>query len=106
MVISSSSQQRVTMHPAFVLHTRLYRDSSLIVELLTQQHGRISAVARGARRAKSAMRGLLTPFLPLLVSWSGRSELVTLGKVESHASPFMFDGRCLICGKSIDRFIV
>lgn len=73
---------RIEHQPAFVLHHRAYRDSSLLVELLCRDHGRVGAVARGARRPSSRLRGVLQPFQPLLVSWTGRGELVTLTAAE------------------------
>ena len=76
------ARQRVTLEPAFLLHHYPYRDSSRIVELFTPEHGRIGAVARGVRSARSRLRGVLQPFSPLLVSWSGRGELVTLTDAE------------------------
>src|SRR5262245_64871498 len=77
---------RVSMQPAYVLHHRPYRETSCLLELLTEEHGRIGAVARGARQAHSRWRGLLQPFRPLLLSWSGRGELATLTGAEP-ASP-------------------
>ena len=66
---------------AVVLHTRAYRETSLLVNLLTARHGRVAAVAKGAR---SPRRGQpLQPFAKLLVSWRGRGSLVTLTGVES-----------------------
>jgi DNA repair protein RecO (recombination protein O) len=71
---------RVQLQPAFVLHSRQYRDSSLLLEVFTTQFGRITLVAKGARRAvRGRSRGaILQPFIPLLLSYSGRSELKTL----------------------------
>ena len=59
--------RRAALQPAFLIHHRDYTDSSRIVELLTRGHGRISLFARGARRAKSPLRPLLQPCVPLLV---------------------------------------
>ncbi len=70
------------LEAAYVLHRRSYRDTSLIVELLTARHGRVGVVARGARGARSRWRGLLEPFQPLLVGWRGRGELQTLTQAE------------------------
>jgi DNA repair protein RecO (recombination protein O) len=74
---------RVALEPAWVLHHRPYRETSSLLELMTESHGRIGAVARGARQGGSRWRGLLQPFTPLLVSWTGRGELVTLTGVEA-----------------------
>ena len=75
-------RHRVALESAFLLHHYPYRDTSRIVELFTPGHGRIGAVARGVRSAHSRLRGVLQPFYPLLVSWSGRGELVTLTDAE------------------------
>ncbi len=64
--------------PAFVLTTWPWRETSLIVSLFTRRHGRITAVARGAKRPAGRFRGLIDPFLPLLINFSGRSEVKTL----------------------------
>lgn len=87
----------VTLQPAYLLHHRVFRDTSLIVDLITPEHGRISAVARGARSAKSRRRVLLQPFRPLLASWTGRSELRTLTTVEESGLPKPLEGRRLAC---------
>ncbi|MCK8514740.1 DNA repair protein RecO [Methylonatrum kenyense] len=68
--------------PAYVLHRYPYRDTSLIVELLSLSQGRLGVVARGARSPKSLWRGLLEPFQPVLVGWRGRGDLLTLTGLE------------------------
>lgn len=73
---------RVEQQPAFVVHTTPWRETSLIVDALTRDHGRIALVARGAKRPTSQFRGLLTPFNPIAISWSGRSEVKSLVRVE------------------------
>ena len=60
--------------PAFVLHTIPWRETSLIVELLTRDHGRIACVAKGAKRPRSTVRGVLLAFPPLHVGFTGRQE--------------------------------
>lgn len=89
------SHARVTLQPAYVLHTRAYRNTSLLVEVFTPEFGRVGAVARGAKRSQSRLRGLIQPFRPLLVSWFGRGELVTLGAAEDQGAPFWFQGQTL-----------
>ena len=70
----------VTDHPAIVLHSRAYRETSLIVNLLTRDHGRVAVVARGRRNAK---RGhTLQPFHEASVGWRGRGSLMTLTRYE------------------------
>jgi DNA repair protein RecO (recombination protein O) len=73
---------RVDHQPGFVLHTTPWRETSLIVEAITRDHGRVALVARGAKRPTSQFRGLLAPFAPLALSWSGRNEIKNLVRVE------------------------
>ena len=69
---------RVSLQPAFILHRRLYLNSSLLLEALSREHGRLGLVARGAMSARSRLKGLLQPFAPLLLSWSGAGAVLSL----------------------------
>jgi DNA repair protein RecO (recombination protein O) len=71
------------LEPGFVLHHRPFRDTSLVLEVLTRPHGRVGLVARSARGPRSRFRGVLQPFRPLLFSWRIRGELGTLTAVET-----------------------
>lgn len=84
-----------SLQPAFVLHHRPYRNSSVIADLLTPENGRISVVARGVRTSKSSRRALLQPFRPLLAAWVGRSELKTLTKLEDSGRALELQGDAL-----------
>ena len=76
-------RQRVSLQPGFVLHHRAFRDSSQIFECFSRDHGRVALVARGSRRPRSRLHGILQPFRPLLLSWSSRGDLGTLVGAES-----------------------
>jgi DNA repair protein RecO (recombination protein O) len=76
------SEQRVDHEPGFVLHSYAWRETSLVIEAFTREHGRVALVARGAKRPTSQFRGLLAPFNPLALSWSGRNEIKTLVRAE------------------------
>jgi DNA repair protein RecO (recombination protein O) len=73
---------RSELEPAFVLHNRPFRDSSVLLEVFGREHGRVGLVARGARGPRSRWRGMLQPFRPLLISWRMRGELGTLTGAE------------------------
>ncbi|HEY7658170.1 MAG TPA: DNA repair protein RecO [Burkholderiales bacterium] len=90
----------------FVLHSYPYRESSLIVEAITRDHGRMALIARGARRPKSALRGILLSFQPLLLSWSGRSELRTLTRAEWLGAYRPLKGQALICGFYLNELLL
>lgn len=64
-----------TVDRTFLLHSTPYRETSLVLDLFTREHGRIAAVAKGAKRAHSALRAVLLQFQPLSATWSGRGEL-------------------------------
>lgn len=99
-------QNRVELEPAFVLHRRPYSNSSLIVDFFTEQHGRVSAMARSARGPKSRYRGKLELFYPMLISWVGRGELKTLGNVDFFAEPLNLQGDALLCGFYLNELLV
>lgn len=77
---------RVELEPGFILHHRPFRDTSLLLEVLSQAHGRVGLVARGARGSRSRLRPVLQPFRPLLLSWQLRGELGTLTGAEAAGS--------------------
>jgi len=91
----AQNHARVSLQPGFVLHTRPYRNTSLIAEAFTPDFGIVALVARGARRRQSRLRGLIQPFRPLLLSWSGRGELMTLTGAEDDGAPLWFRGYAL-----------
>ena len=86
----------------FLLHRRPYRETSFLVDLLTREHGRISAVARGARRAKDVP---LQPFFRLSVSWRGRGQLPTVTSYEVEEQHRLV-GRNLYAGLYINEILV
>lgn len=100
------ARQRIEQQPAFVLHTQPWRETSLIVELLSRQHGRLPLVAKGARRPASAFRGLLLAFQPVLVDWSGGGEVRTLTRVEWRGGIPLLAGRALLCGYYLNELLL
>lgn len=90
----------------FVLHTYAYRETSLILQVFTEHHGRLGIVARGARRPKSANRSLLVPFQPLTLSWFGRGELKTLKTAESAAPGLPLIGASLLAAFYLNELLL
>jgi len=97
---------RIQQQPAFVLHSAEYRESSLRLEVFTRDHGRLGLIARGARRPSSGLRGVLSAFQPLLISWSGRGELPTLTGAESDGAGAVLVGQALLCGFYINELLI
>jgi DNA repair protein RecO (recombination protein O) len=98
--------QRRDDQPAFVLHAWPYRETSLIVEAFTPDHGRVAMVARGAKRPRSELRGLLQAFQPLLLSWSGHAELKTLIRAEWRGGLPLVRGAALLCGFYLNELLL
>ncbi|MBI5461822.1 MAG: DNA repair protein RecO [Gammaproteobacteria bacterium] len=98
--------QGTQLQPGYVLHQRAYRDTSLLLEVFTREHGRFGLVARGARAPRSRIRGLLQPFQPLLLSWTGRGELGTLAGVEPDAAPPRLLGATLYSGFYLNELLM
>jgi DNA repair protein RecO (recombination protein O) len=74
---------RVELEPAFILHHRPFRDTSVLLEVFSRDHGKVGLVARGARGPRSRLKSVLQPFRPLLLSWQLRGELGTLTGAEA-----------------------
>ena len=96
---------RKQLEPAYVIHTRAYSDTSMIVELITAEHGRVSVLARGAKRGKAKKSLLLQPFRSLHVSWTGRGELPVLSAAEEAGQTLHLQGEALACGYYINELI-
>ncbi len=77
-----SPSRRVQLAPGYLLHHTPYRDTSRILEVLTRDHGRLTLFARGVRGPKSKLAGVLQPFQPLLLTWSGRGDAPQLAGAE------------------------
>ena len=98
--------ERINLQKAYILHRRPYRESSLLLDVFTQEHGRLGFVARGSKRARNAQASLLQSFTPLLLSWSRRGELATLTDVEMAAPPWPLKGADLISGFYLNELLI
>lgn len=98
---------RIEQQPAFILHSRPYRETSLLLECLTRDFGRIGLVARGVRRERTRVpRALLQPLAPIRLGWSGRGELATLTHVEANAAGFDLQGDALLCALYLNELVL
>lgn len=101
-----AQRNRVDGQPAFVLHSYAFRETSLIVEAFTRDHGRVALLARGARRPRSALRGLLLAFQPLELAWAGSGEVYTLLKAEWQGGQPLLAGKPLFCAYYINELLM
>jgi DNA repair protein RecO (recombination protein O) len=100
------SKRRADHEAGYVLHTYPYKETSLIAELFTRRFGRVAVLARGARRPRSAMRGVLLSFHPLRLSWSGSAELGTLIAAEWAGALRPLAGQGLMCGFYVNELVL
>ena len=102
---------RVHHQPAYVLLNRPYSETSWIVEVFSRDFGRLALIAKGARRIKSQLKGVLLPFQPLLLSWTGKGEVPTLTSAEIRSGQINFfeqelRGDHLVCGFYCNELLV
>ena len=90
----------------FVLHKREYSETSFLVDFFTEYHGRITLLAKGARRPRSPLKALLQPFTPLLLRWSGKGDLKTLTKVEAASLTLPMNTLALYSGFYVNEMLV
>ena len=104
-ICSCMTESAVYLQPAFILQSRKFRETSLIIDVLTQDFGRVSVIAKGARKPNSKTAALLQPFNPLIISFFGLAELKTLTDVEISGSVINLKGISLYCGFYINELI-
>jgi DNA repair protein RecO (recombination protein O) len=99
-------KRRADHEAGYVLHTYPYKETSLIVEVFTRRFGRVAVLARGARRPRSAMRGVLLSFHPLRLSWSASAELGNLISAEWAGALQPLAGQGLMCGFYVNELVM
>jgi len=101
----SPTAHRVQDETGFILHQIPYRESSSLVDVLTRQHGRLRLLAKGHRKP-GLRRTPLHAFTALHLSWSGRSSLQTLTRVEPADTPFLLTSKALYCGFYLNELLL
>ena len=101
-----AQRERVTLEPAYILHSREYRDTSRILDVFSARHGRLTLFARGARGPKSRLASLLMPFRALLLSWSGRGDAAQMIAAEPHGESFPLPSRLVMSGFYLNELII
>lgn len=98
---------RIDQQPAYVLHARPYRETSLLLECLTREHGRLGVVARGVRRERARLqRAQIEPFQSLAMDLLLRGELATLLSAESIGLPLRLSGQAGLAGLYLNELLV
>lgn len=100
------SRRRISLQAAYVLNARAYRETSLLLECFTREHGRVGLVAKGARGSKARGRALLQAFQPLLLSWYEGGDLGTVTGVEAAAPAHALSGESTFCGWYVNELLM
>jgi DNA repair protein RecO (recombination protein O) len=100
-----NDRQRIELQEGFILSLKPYRETSLLIEILSREHGKVALVAKGARGKRARWAGLLQPFNLLSLSWIGRSDLQTLTGVEWLGPILQFDATRLYCGLYLNELV-
>ncbi len=99
--------QRVVGQPAFVLHTQPYRETSLLVEIFSRDHGRVGLIARGVRGARGQpLRAMLQPLQPLILDWAGRGDLARLGQIDAAGAALAPQGDALLAAFYLNELLL
>ncbi len=97
------------LQPTYILHTRPYRDTSLLIDALTLEQGRISLIAKAGRspRGRSArFHAVLQAFTPFMCTWRGKTDLFQLIKAEVRPTPrIALSGKQLLCGFYLNELL-
>lgn len=96
------SQSPPAGQPAYVLHSRPYRENSALVDFITPQ-GRLRAVLRSA---KGKTGSLARPFVPLEVEFRGRGELKNVGRMEGAGIAVWLEGEALFSGLYLNELLI
>lgn len=97
---------RVDYHPCFILHHRSWSETSLILDVFSLLHGRLSIMARGAKAGRRGQASLLQPVRRLNLAWSGRSEMGTLTGVEADGPPCRLEGGRLLSAFYLNELLM
>lgn len=101
-----TDRRAIHSQSAYVLHAQPYRETSLLLDTFTRSHGRVAMIARGARRPRSVLRGVLLEFQPLALDWFGKGEIRTLTRAEWLGGSTLLRGEALMCGYYLNELIV
>lgn len=102
----TAQRQRIDGAAAFLLHAHPYSETSLVLDVFARDYGRLAVLARGARRPRSALRGVLLSFQPLELGWFGSGEVKTLAKAEWIGGLPLLQGKSLLLGYYLNELLL
>lgn len=101
-----AEKRRISNEPAYLLHQRAYSETSMLLDIFSRNYGRMTLIAKGVKQKKSKTRGILVPFQPLVIAWSGKGEVKTMTNAESLTLQKAMRGEPLFCAYYINELIL
>ncbi|HTD02956.1 DNA repair protein RecO [Undibacterium sp.] len=102
----AAKEIRIASQPGFVLHSYPYKETSLIIDVFSRDHGRVALVAKGAKRPHSKLRSVLQTFQPLTMGWTGKSDIRTLIDAEWVGGMLPLEKSALLCGFYLNELLI
>lgn len=96
---------KIELNTCFILHTRPYLESSLLLDIFSREYGRLNLIAKGVRRKKPRFLPELRPYQRLLMAWFGKSELMNLTDVEADLEPYELSGKKIFSGFYLNELL-
>ena len=100
------SNLRQELQACHILHSRPFKETSIILDVFSEKQGRLSILAKGAKQARSPFKSILRPFAPLLLSWRGRTDLKLLTDAQINGQLFYFEGMRLFIALYINELLI
>lgn len=94
------------LEPAYLLHARPYRNTSLLADFFTLRHGRVNGVVRGIRSPASKLRAIVQPFIRLEINWVGKGDLVAIRQIEPAISIGNLNGAGILHGFYLNELLL
>jgi DNA repair protein RecO (recombination protein O) len=91
---------------AYILNRRIYKESSLLLDVFSYDYGRHSILARSSLKSTQGWSAILQVFQPLLLSWTGRSSLKTLVSVEAPSAAIALHNERLFSAYYLNELII
>lgn len=104
--MSLGNKRRVLGCSAFLLHQRAYSETSLLLDIFSRDYGRVTAIAKGVKSKKSKTRGILIPFQPLFIAWSGKGDVKTVTNTEIFGPRKVLHRKRLFCAYYLNELVL
>lgn len=97
---------KAELTPCYILHRRDYRESSFLLDVFSREYGRISLVAKGARRNKKQQNINFDLYQKYLMSWVAKSDLGTLIDIEENSIKNLLKPKQIMSGFYVNEIIL